>query len=151
MIIIDQISKLLVRFYFEYGKQHKIIGEWVSLTFIENRGMAFGIQFGGQTFFTVFSLLATVVIFIYIVRAREERVMLRLSLTLILGGAVGNLIDRFLYGGVVDFIDVRVGGIDWPIFNIADSAVTIGMVMLLTMILFDKSPQKADEGKKIAA
>lgn len=149
IIIVDQISKVLVRFYLDYGKPYKIFGEWVRLTYIENPGMAFGIEFGGQTFFTLFALFATIVIFIYIVRARTEKLQLRISLTLILGGAIGNLIDRFLYGKVVDFIDIRIGEINWPIFNIADCAVTIGMLMLITMIVFDRAPQELDGGEKI--
>ena len=110
--------------------------------------MAFGIQIGGQIFFTVFALLATVIIFIYIIRARQEKIQLRISLALILGGAVGNLIDRFLYGKVVDFIEVGMGNARWPIFNIADSAVTIGMIILIIMVLFERSSEKTKESKE---
>jgi signal peptidase II len=110
--------------------------------------MAFGIEIGGQMFFATFALMATVVIFIYIVRARNEKPPLRIALALILGGAVGNLIDRLLYGKVVDFLEVGYKDLRWPIFNVADSAVTIGMIILVTLIFFDK--KAADEEEKVS-
>jgi len=147
VVLVDQVSKLFVKFAFEYGKPHRIIGDVVRLTYIENPGMAFGIEIGGQVFFTVFSFIATIVIFIYIVRARHEKFWLRFSLALILGGAIGNLIDRFLYGKVIDFIEIGIKNARWPIFNIADSAVTIGLVILITLILFDKNLKKSNQGR----
>jgi signal peptidase II len=147
VVVLDQITKLCVRYFFEYGKSHSIIGNWVRLTYIENPGMAFGIQIGGQTFFTLFASLATVIIFIYIIRARNEKSSLRFALALILGGAIGNLIDRFLYGRVIDFVDIGIGTKRWYIFNVADSAVTIGMVILAALVFFDKGIKKSEESK----
>ncbi len=107
VVILDQITKLTVRYYCEYEHRYKIIGDWVRLTYIENQGMAFGIQVGGgQPFFTIFAVIATVIIFVYILKARDEKLSLRFALALILGGAIGNLIDCFLYGAVVDFVDI---------------------------------------------
>ena len=151
VVVLDQVTKLSVRYFFEYGRSHNIIGDLIRLTYIENPGMAFGIQVGGQTFFTLFAALATVVIFVYIIRARDEKIPLRFALALILGGAVGNLIDRFLYGKVIDFIDVGLGNARWYIFNLADSAVTIGMVILAMLVLFDKSSKKDHEASKVVA
>jgi len=145
VVLLDQITKWCVRYFLEYGKSHSILGDWVRLTYIENPGMAFGIQIGGQTFFTVFASLATLIIFIYIIRARNEKPSLRFALTLILGGAIGNLIDRFLYGRVIDFVDIGIGTKRWYIFNVADSAVTIGMVILAVLVLFDKGLKKTEE------
>ncbi len=146
VVLVDQSSKLAVRFSFEYGKPHRLIGDWIRLTYIENPGMAFGIRVGGQMFFTIFAFLATIVIFVYIFRTRHEKIQLRVALALILGGAIGNLIDRFLYGKVVDFIEIMISNKRWPIFNLADAAVTIGMALLIWMVLFDKSTQLSDEG-----
>lgn len=151
VILVDQISKLLVRFHLEYAKPHRIIGNWVRLTFVENPGMAFGIEFGGQAFFTVFSFLATIAICVFIVRARAEKGQLRVSLSLILGGAIGNLIDRLLYRKVVDFIDIRIAGVNWPVFNIADVAVMLGMAMLITMIVFDKKAPEPEDSSRAGA
>jgi signal peptidase II len=144
---VDQVTKLSVRYFFEYGRSHGLVGDLLRLTYIENPGMAFGIEVGGQVFFTLFAALATVVIFIYIVKARAEKTLLRFGLALILGGAIGNLIDRFLYGKVIDFIDIGIGNSRWYIFNIADSAVTVGMVILAALVLFDKSEKKVAEDK----
>ena len=85
------------------------------------------------------------VILVYIIRTRHERLLLRTSLALIFGGALGNLLDRILYGKVVDFIDVGLHSMRWPIFNVADSAVTVGMVILAWLILFDKSEKGQPE------
>lgn len=149
VVILDQVSKLSVRYFFDYGKAHNLFGDFVRLTYIENPGMAFGIQFGGQKFFTIFAAVAAVVIFVYIVRARTEKVSLRLALALILGGAIGNLIDRMLYSKVVDFVDVGVGSTRWPIFNLADSAVTIGMIILVSLVLFDKGHKNAEPDTEV--
>ena len=151
VVVLDQITKLAVRYSFEYGVPHKIIGNWVRLTYIENPGMAFGIQVGGQPFFTVFAVIATVIIFVYILKARDEKMSVRSALGMILGGAIGNLIDRFLYGKVVDFVDIGFGTIRWPIFNVADSAVTVGMMILIVFVVFDKSSKQTDETKEVAA
>lgn len=145
VVVVDQITKLLVKYFFRYGRPHEVLGDVVRLTYIENPGMAFGINFGGQLFFTVFASIATVIIFIYIVRARRERLPSRLALSLILGGAVGNLIDRYLYGRVVDFIDIGVGGTRWPVFNMADSAVTVGMVILIFVVFLEKNERAPEE------
>ncbi len=145
IVCLDQITKFVVKLQFNLGVSIDIVGDVVRLTYIENPGMAFGIQIGGQMFFTVFATIATFVIFIYIVKAREENITLRISLALILGGAIGNLIDRFLYGKVVDFIDIGIGNTRWPIFNAADSAVTIGMVILGWVVLKSHKEEKKNE------
>ena len=147
VILVDQISKLAVRFYLEYGRPHQILGDFFRLTYVENPGMAFGIQLGGQRFFTTFAVIATVVIIVYIFKARTEKYILRVSLALILGGAIGNLVDRFLYGKVVDFLEVSVGSFRWPIFNMADTAVTIGMIILVVLIIFDRNLKESDSEK----
>jgi len=161
IIIADQVSKLLVKGIslpwlgisiegMRYGSSRPIFGDFLRLTYIENPGMAFGIDIGGKLFFSMFSVLASAAILFYLYKAREEPLGLRLSLAMILGGAIGNLIDRVFYGAlfdtaplfygkVVDFFDLDFFNIDilgyhlsrWPVFNVADAAVTIGVVMLL--------------------
>ncbi len=144
VLLLDQATKLAVRFSFEYGHPRNIIGDFVRLTYVENPGMAFSIHIGNQTLFTLFAFLASIVILVYLIRARNDRLLLRVSLALIFGGAIGNLVDRVLYGKVVDFIDIGIASTRWPIFNIADSAVTVGMVVLAWLILFDK-PEAEEE------
>ena len=160
IVLFDQISKLLVKGFdlpvigywrgMELNKTIPVIGEFFRLNFVENPGMAFGIDIGGKIFLTVFSTLASIGIVYYLFKIREEALVIRASLALILGGAIGNLIDRvfygvffgeapLLYGKVVDFIDVDFFDVEfagfhinrWPVFNIADAAVSIGVIMLL--------------------
>ena len=97
----------------------------------------------------MFALLASAVIFIYILKARTEKIQLRIALALILGGAIGNSIDRFLYGKVVDFIEVVIANAHWPIFNLADAAVTVGTVLLLTVVVFDRKGDTADNADEL--
>lgn len=161
IVFFDQITKVLVKGFsipflgiiwegMDYGQTIPLIGDILRLTYIENPGMAFGIDFGGKIFFGVFSIIASIGIFWYLYTIRPERLRVRLPLALILGGAFGNLIDRVFYGvlygeapifqgAVVDFIDVIFFNINifgyqmarWPVFNIADSSVTIGVILLL--------------------
>lgn len=149
IVIFDQITKLTVKAKFVLHESIPVWGDIVRLTYIENPGMAFGIRFGGKYFFTVFASLATIVILVYLYRIRQERLLSRSALALIFGGAIGNLIDRYAYGQVIDFIDV---GIDfdtrWPVFNVADSAVTVGMLILVFFVLFEREPQPADSTTK---
>jgi signal peptidase II len=133
-----------------YGASIPIFGDFLRLTYIENPGMAFGIDVGGKLFFSLFSVAASAGILYYLYRAKDEPLLFRLSLALILGGAVGNLIDRvfygvlynegaLFYGRVVDFIDVDFFNFSifgytlhrWPVFNIADACVTTGVVLML--------------------
>ncbi len=161
VIVIDQVSKLLVKGGFvipfvgywpgmEVGSSISILGDFFKLTFIENPGMAFGIDVGGKLFLTVFSVVASAGILYYLFKIREEALIIRISLALVLGGAIGNLIDRafyglifgdgpLFYGKVVDFFDFDFFNIDfaglhisrWPVFNVADAAVSLGVVLLL--------------------
>lgn len=152
IVILDQITKLTVKAKFDLHESINVWGEIVRLTYIENPGMAFGIRFGGKYFFTVFASLATIVILVYLYRIRHERLLSRSALALIFGGAIGNLIDRYAYGQVIDFIDV---GLDfdtrWPVFNIADSAVTVGMLILVFFVLFEREPQPDNANAKSPA
>lgn len=172
IVFLDQVTKLLVKGFtlpiFEYyhqgmqlGQSIPVIGDFLRLTFVENPGMAFGIEIGGRLFLTLFSFVASVGIFYYIYRLRKEPFIIRLTLAMILGGAVGNLIDRIFYGvifgegslfygKVVDFIDMDFFHIDFlamhinrfAIFNVADFSVSTGIVL---MLLFYQKFSKVEE------
>jgi signal peptidase II len=143
VVALDQITKLAIKDRFYLGQSIEILGDVLRFTYIQNPGMAFGIRFGGKLFFTIFASIASVIILIYLFRMRRERFHSRLSLALILGGAIGNLIDRFAYGEVIDFIDVGIKNTRWPVFNVADSAVTIGMIILVSLVLFEGHKEEA--------
>jgi len=137
VVVLDQITKLAIKDRFLLEESLEIFGDVLRFTYIQNPGMAFGISFGSPRFFTIFASVASVIILIYLYRMRRERFHSRLSLALILGGAIGNLIDRFAYGKVIDFIDIGFKNTRWPVFNVADSAVTIGMIILVSLMLFE--------------
>lgn len=160
LVIIDQISKLMIKGFsipflgishkgMEYGNSFNVIDGIFKITFIENPGMAFGLEIIGKLGLCLFTVAATILIIYFIYLNRNESRYLRIALAFILGGAVGNLIDRtfygmmygyapIFYGKVVDFFHVDIQNlklfgkiINYPIFNVADIAVTVGFVMIL--------------------
>jgi len=173
IVLFDQATKMLVKGFtlswlhyyhagMQLGSSIPILGNFLRLTFIENPGMAFGIDFGGRLFLTIFSLVASGAILVYLYRIRDESFVIRLALAVILGGAIGNLIDRMFYGvifgdgmlfhgKVVDFIDVNFFNVEffdvhisrWPVFNIADAAVSLGVIL---MLLFHRRFEKEGAG-----
>ena len=145
VVILDQVTKLAIKGSFRLHESIKILGEFLQFTYIENPGMAFGIQIGGKYFFTIFASIATLIIVYYLYRTRYDGFATRLALSLILGGAIGNLIDRYAYGQVIDFIDVGYASARWPVFNIADSGVTVGMIILITILFFERQPVEAKD------
>lgn len=164
VVLFDQLTKMLVKgspFGFlsfkgmQYGSSFQFIDDIVRITYIENAGIAFGISIPGfKVVFAVFSIVASVAILWYLKRNMERlKFGERIALALILGGAVGNLIDRvfygviyheqpLFYGRVVDFIDFGWHHNMFPVFNVADSSVTIGVTLLIILMMKNK-PQPA--------
>lgn len=155
IVFADQGTKILVKETMMLHDTIPVMGSTIQLTYIENPGMAFGIRFfethpfWGRWFFSIVSIVASVGLIWYIHLTRTEKMIYRSSLGLILGGAVGNLIDRVIFGRVVDFMDVDIpdmlGMQRWPVFNIADSAVVCGMILMTCFIVFSKSAQNEDK------
>ena len=177
IVLGDQATKLFIKGFsipalgiqvkgIPLGSSIRVVGDFARLTYIENPGMAFGIDVGGKLFFSLFSVVASVGILLYLYKMRNERLLFRFSLALILGGAIGNLIDRvfygvlfndggLFYGKVVDFIDVDFFNVNilgyhlsrFPIFNVADSSVTIGVLILLifhrSFVIGEERPEKS--------
>lgn len=134
VIAVDQVSKHLIRANFELGASHP--ESWlVRLTYVENTGSAFGL-FTGQTVFLIFASIFALAIVVFMFRhAGISSLPLRISLGLMLGGGLSNLADRVRFGGVTDFLDLRV----WPIFNLADSCVVVGIALLaFTVFMRDR-------------
>ncbi|MFQ6615469.1 MAG: signal peptidase II [Fidelibacterota bacterium] len=131
-VVADQVTKHLARTTMVPHESIPVLGSFFRLTYVENSGIAFGINFrGGPVIFTVTSVVATLVVIGYAWKYRHRELSLRLSLALIAGGAVGNVIDRLLFGKVVDFLDFSFGAFHWPVFNVADSCVTVGIILFL--------------------
>lgn len=135
---LDQVTKQIVRNHMELGRSIPILGDFFRLTYVENPGIAFGIRVGNHFIFTILSIFACIMIIAYLISQWKESLRMKMSLVTILGGAVGNLIDRILHQRVVDFIDVGIRDVRWPVFNIADSAVVIGMALLVIHVILEE-------------
>ena len=151
IVALDQYTKHLVVSAWQLGDTMPIVPGFFSLTYLRNRGGAFGLfaslpETWRVAFFVVFAL-ATVAALVWMLRTtpREDRTQ-RLALTWVIGGALGNLYDRILYGEVVDFLDVYVGDWHWPAFNVADSFITCGVVLLLVSSLMTSQESRSSQG-----
>lgn len=143
VIVTDQLSKLHIIQTMRLHESIPIIPNLFSFTYIRNPGAAFGLLAGSSNafrmvFFGLTSIFALVLLGTILYRMPEREWMGRLSVSAILGGAVGNLIDRLRFGEVIDFLDVYVENYHWPAFNVADSAITVGVVFLIIHFMFEK-------------
>ncbi len=131
IVLFDQYSKYIVRHKLIEGKSVKAIGNVVYFTYVKNRGAAFGIMQGGRWVFIVVGLAIAVLMFLNM-KAITSSNLLLIGSSLLLGGIIGNLIDRLFLGFVTDFIDFRF----FPVFNVADSAVDIGLFIIIIYFIF---------------
>jgi signal peptidase II len=149
-ILADQAAKNAVVARITLCERIPVLGDVLRLTNIRNSGAVFGIMRGAGSYFTLFSVVAAGVLLVVIFFARRSSVMVKVSLGMVLGGALGNLIDRLRFGAVVDFIDVGFGeAARWPCFNIADAAITVGVVLLIGNALRMSGSETSDEGEEI--
>jgi signal peptidase II len=180
IVIADQLTKFFVKGGtipilnlqvegMRYGESINVLGDFFKITFVENPGLAFGIDVNetSKLLLSLFSLLASIGIFYYLYKSSNQKFIVRLALALILGGAIGNLIDRTFYGLFygyapifygkvvdffnVDFFDFTIFGRTfdrWPIFNIADASVTVGVIGLL---IFHKSVPETDKSAEVTS
>ena len=154
LVLLDQVSKIIAKDYFNaehYMSPVQVIGDFLQFTYVENEGMAFGISWGPfKIVLSCFSIVASLALIYILQRLKNASAFVKIGVMFILAGAVGNLVDRvfygiifgesaLFYGRVVDFILVDIPDIDfmglnythWPVFNIADACVTVGVIFLL--------------------
>jgi signal peptidase II len=129
VFVLDRWTKRWASVTLPFNQPVQVIGDWLRLTYTRNSGVAFGIGQGSGFPYYVFSLLAVAAILWLFLRRPQMGVGRTIALSLIFGGALGNLVDRINGGEVVDFIEIGVGRWHWPVFNIADMAVTTGVVL----------------------
>ena len=136
LVILDQITKALVIFFFELYESIVIL-PFFNLTFVVNYGFAFGLFNNPSLNQILVSIIILIIIlyFLYLLMKTQDKIF-QLTLVIILAGAIGNFIDRVYRGFVVDFIDIYIGKFHWPAFNIADSCITLGFVIMMLNILF---------------
>lgn len=138
-IILDQITKFWAVNTLKDGSEIKIIGDFFRLSYVENRGAAFGMLQNKIWFFVLVTIVMLAVMAYIFFTNKNLTTLSKLSLTLIAGGAIGNFIDRVRLNYVIDFLDVRFGNFyDFPVFNIADSLVVCGTILLIILIFVNK-------------
>ena len=145
VIALDQVSKLLIVRFINYHEAVPVIDGFFHLVHVRNRGMAFGFMNRPDNGLIYLLLVITVIVailvlFYWFYRLRNDRGYSILGISFILGGAVGNLIDRIRLKEVIDFLDFFIGRYHWPSFNIADSAITIGALWIAINVLFLGKP-----------
>jgi signal peptidase II len=143
MFILDQLTKVIIARNIPIYSNIRIIPGFFNLTHIHNHGAIFGFfsQSGSQEihlFLLASSLVALVLIIYYFLKVPPDKKMIKISLSLILAGALGNLFDRCIQGYVVDFLDFYVKNWHWPVFNVADSCISIGAILLVIIFFFKK-------------
>lgn len=168
LLLLDQSSKVLIHNHFDVkylnsdyyviknpDSEIRVIGDIVKFVYVENAGMAFGVQFGEyKVLLSIFSIVASIFLIAIVLKLEREKILIQIAFSLISAGAIGNLIDRVFYGiifgygkifwgRVIDFVqvdipDISIGSVNYthfPVFNVADSCITIGVVIL---ILYNK-------------
>ena len=146
IIALDQWSKWAIKTSFNLYQSKPVIQDLLHFTYVTNDGMAFGLSFpGGKHVLLIMTILLTGFIVGFLWKEKNGHPLIKYGLALILGGAIGNLIDRLLYGKVVDFLDLMIGNFHWYIFNIADSSVTIGMILFIIHSIYIEQKKTNDK------
>ncbi len=145
VLFLDQATKILAEYQLELYQRVEVL-PFMNLTLMQNHGAAFSFlaDAGGwqRWFFVILTLVITVFLLRWLRALQPEERLLAIALSLIIGGAIGNLIDRVQYGYVIDFLDFHAMGWHWPAFNIADSAIFIGAAILIWDSIFGNDPNQ---------
>lgn len=147
VIFLDQLTKFLVVHELGLNRSIAIFPNLLFFTYVQNRGIAFGLFRNGHNFLIILIICIILVLLYYTFKSYKSCLMSYFSLSLILGGALGNLIDRLRLGHVVDFIDVRFGKLQFPVFNVADCFVVLGTLLLSFKLLFTEQNSNRGECK----
>jgi len=154
LIFLDQVTKFFVSSHIPLNHAFVVFPKFFAITHIRNPGVAFGLFADYDSdikslVFVGFSTVALGAILVFFHQAPRGRKLVHWGLILIFSGAIGNLIDRIVYKEVIDFLDIYIGGYHWPAFNIADSCITIGVVMMFyDLIKYDRLPNKPDPSEQ---
>jgi signal peptidase II len=145
VVVLDQLTKAVVLAHLAPGTHIRVIDGFATLTLVMNPGLAFGllggVPPGWRWIVAVLSIAALIVLARVALRVLPGGSRLdRVAIGFIFGGAIGNLIDRLRFGAVVDFVDLHLRGYHWPAFNVADSAISVGVVLLAIRLLFRPTP-----------
>lgn len=130
IFVLDRLTKIVAVHNMSNGQSIEIYPKIFHFTLVLNNGTAFGLLKGQNAALAILTALAVLLMTVYILTHKDSNIFMTLALGLVLGGALGNLFDRIRFGCVVDFLDFRI----WPVFNVADSAITIGMIIMAIIL-----------------
>lgn len=146
VLLIDMLSKVLIKHFILLGIRIKIIKGFLYITYVKNTGAAFSIFRNNTLFLIILSIVIIGLLFYYLSKKIYLSKLENISYGLILGGAIGNLFDRIIYGYVIDFIDIYIFKFDYPVFNIADMAIVIGVIILIIDLF--RGEKNGDKSRK---
>ena len=164
VLILDRLSKFIVQKTLSLGESIEVFGDFFRLTYIYNPGGVFGLSYGGDLSYLLLSVVALIFILYYYYVSHHRHPDLRFPLALVIGGALGNLMDRLWFGRVLDFLDFDIPDINipdfniasvrfprlvlerWPVFNIADSAITVGVFIIIVLFILYPERKIQDKG-----
>ncbi|HEC2150667.1 TPA: signal peptidase II [Staphylococcus delphini] len=135
----DQLTKFIIRTQMTIGESFAVLPKFLYITSHRNNGAAWGILSGKMTFFYIITVIILVALIVFYIKEAKNHMLMQIAISLLFSGALGNFIDRVSSGEVVDFIDTVIFGYDFPIFNIADASLTIGVILLIIVLLKDQN------------
>lgn len=141
-LIIDQLTKKVITATMNIGDSYEVIPHFLNITSHRNNGAAWGILSGKMGFFYIITLIILAILIIFYIKETKYNVFMQVAISLLFAGALGNFIDRLFNGEVVDFIDTNIFGYDFPIFNIADSSLTIGVIFVIIALVKDATKKE---------
>ncbi|EGQ4174377.1 signal peptidase II [Staphylococcus pseudintermedius] len=139
ILIGDQLTKFIIRTQMTLGESFAVVPKLLYITSHRNNGAAWGILSGKMTFFYIITIIVLIALIVFYIKEAKNNMLMQIAISLLFSGALGNFIDRVSSGEVVDFIDTVIFGYDFPIFNIADASLTIGVVLLIIVLLKDQN------------
>ncbi|MCI2894243.1 signal peptidase II [Staphylococcus hominis] len=142
ILIIDQLTKKIITSTMNIGDSYEVIPHFLNITSHRNNGAAWGILSGKMGFFYIITLIILAVLIIFYIKETKYNAFMQVAISLLFAGALGNFIDRLFNGEVVDFIDTNIFGYDFPIFNIADSSLTIGVIFVIIALVKDATKKE---------
>ncbi|GGG86708.1 lipoprotein signal peptidase [Staphylococcus pragensis] len=142
ILVIDQLTKRIIAMTMNIGDSYEVIPNFLNITSHRNNGAAWGILSGKMGFFYIITLIILVVLVLFYIKEAKHNLFMQVAISLLFAGALGNFIDRLLNGEVVDFIDTNIFGYAFPIFNVADSSLTIGVVLVIIALIKDATSNR---------
>ncbi|OFN97972.1 signal peptidase II [Staphylococcus sp. HMSC077B09] len=142
ILIIDQVTKLIIATTMNIGDSYEVIPNFLNITSHRNNGAAWGILSGKMGFFYIITIFILIVLVLFYIKEAKYNLFMQVAISLLFAGALGNFIDRLVNGEVVDFVDTNIFGYDFPIFNVADSSLTIGVLFIIIALLKDSNSKE---------